>query len=262
MRNTQLDSSMPQPRQSRGQGALPAGEEVTISYLPPIVATLGSAIFLVVLFGVLTYVSVSILVNLVSDPTQDVAGSLALLGGCGIGSLLLLVITLYFVNAARIAARDLGAKPVHFEGSVVQHHHGRGRGSGYWVVIRPAGAAATASIESLAVGSDPVETSAFPARGRGFVTGGFGSFGSQLQDVGVAPRSPETEKDEPLPPPPSRRKLQPGEVNLRVDKPTYQELAAGDRVEAVYSPHLQHVYYIRKQTASGEPIILRNLALI
>jgi hypothetical protein len=61
--------------------------------------------------------------------------------------------------------------------------------------------------------------------------------------------------------PEPRRKLAPGEVNLRVDKHIFEALVTGDRVQVVYSPHLQHVYYVRKRDPGGA-LVLRNLSLL
>ena len=62
--------------------------------------------------------------------------------------------------------------------------------------------------------------------------------------------------------PPPRSRLRPGDHSLRVDKHVYNALVIGEPVQVVYSPHLQHVFYVRKRSTAGDTIILRNLSLI
>ncbi len=282
MRNTQLDQSVPGPQ--RGQETLPHGQTtVPIRYLPPLLVTLAAALFLVLLFALLSYLAGSVAGDNLFGP--QAVGLTFSTGACGLVTLLLVGATLYFANATRQAARDLRAQPVTCDGVIVQRHSGigrnsqadplvgngvlplatrggrrRGGGNSFWIVVGQADAQATASARVDLTPATP-PAAAEPVRPRGFVQGS-GDWAAQLQQDARSPAPSAAEEPLTLPPPPSRRPLGAGEVNLRVDKHVYQALAVGDRVQVVYSPYLQHVYYVRRQTAGGEMVILRNLALI
>lgn len=270
MRNTQLDSSMPRAHSGGGGDGLPFGEEpVPIRYLPPIVVTLAAALALVFFFAILALIASNISYNLLTAPEGD--GSLLGTAGCGLVALLLLGATLYFINAARIAAQDLRAAPVQVAGKIVAKHTGRGRNGGFWIVLRPAdldpSPAARAAAPAGALDPPPAAVPGpaaeeSPARERGFVNRNAGSFGAHIQNIEVTPRAPGVDATPPRALPDTRRKIEPGEINLRIDKHIYEALAQDDQVQAVFSRHLQHVYYIRKPAAGGGSLILRNMALI
>ena len=282
MRNTQLDQSVPRP--VRGQETLPPGQDrVPIRYLPPLLATLAAAVFLVGLFALLAYLAGTIAGDNLFNPGGS--GLTFSSATCALVTLLLVGATLYFANASRLAARDLAAKPVTRDGVITQRYSGigrssqvepglgggvlpvtartgrrRGGGNSFWIVLGQSDTAANTPSVSLTPNAPAPATQGDPARPRGFVQGS-GDLAAQLQQT-PGTLVPATEEPLVLPVPPSRRLLRADEVNLRVEKHIYQALAVGDRVQVVYSPYLQHVYYVRRQTASGETVILRNLALI
>ncbi len=280
MRNTQLDQSVPRP--ARGQEILPPGQDqVPIRYLPPLLATLAAAVFLVGLFALLAYLAGTV----ASDNLFNPGGSGLTFSSatCALVALLLVGATFYFANASRLAARDVAAKPVTCEGVIRQRYSGigrssqvepsiggvlpatarlgrrRGGGNSFWIVVGPSDPATDAPASVNLTPTAPTTLAAAdPARPRGFVQGS-GDLAAHLQPT-TGPSAAEESLI--LPPPPARRLLRADEVNLRVDKHIYQALAVGDRVQVVYSPYLQHVYYVRRQTAAGDTVILRNLALI
>jgi len=283
VRNTQLDQSVPRP--ARGQETLPPGQDsVPIRYLPPLLATLLAALFLVGLFAVLAYLTGSIAGDNLFNPGG--AGLTFSSATCGLIAVLLVGATLYFANASRLAARDLAAKPVTCDGVIRQRYSGigrssqvepglgggvlpvtarlgrrRGGGNSFWIVVGQGDSAEDVARQVNLTPNAPTAPAADgPARPRGFVQGS-GDLAAHLQATSVSPL-PAGEEPLILPPASTRRLLRPDEVSLRVDKHIYQALAVGDRVQVVYSPHLQHVYYVRRQTAAGDTVILRNLALI
>ncbi|MDQ2809439.1 MAG: hypothetical protein M3Z04_21400 [Chloroflexota bacterium] len=283
MRNTQLDQSVPRP--ARGQEVLPPGQDrVPIRYLPPLLATLGAAVFLVALFALLAYLAGSIAEDNLFNPGGS--GLTFSSATCALVTLLLAAATLYFANASRLAVRDVAAKPLTRDGVIMQRYSGIGRssqvepglgsgglpvtarwgrrrsgGNSFWIVLGQGDpATGPAAQVNLTPNMPAPATDSGPARPRGFVQGS-GDLAAQLQQTTSTP-APAAEEPLVLPLPPARRLLRADEVNLRVDKHIYQALAVGDRVQVVYSPYLQHVYYVRRQTAAGETVILRNLALI
>lgn len=280
MRNTQLDQSVPRP--VRGQETLPPGQDqVPIRYLPPLLITLLAALFLVGLFALLAYFAGAIAEDNLFNPGGS--GLTFSSAACALVAVLLVGATLYFANASRLAARDLAAKPVTREGVIRQQYSGIGRnsqtepglsggllpvtarrrrrgGNSFWIVLGPADAADATTQVNLTPTAPAAGGDSGPARPRGFVQGS-GDLAAQLQEPTSAPR-PAAEEPLVLPLPPARRALRADELNLRVDKHIYQAVAVGDRVQVVYSPYLQHVYYVRRQTPAGETVILRNLALI
>jgi hypothetical protein len=265
VRNTQLDSSMPRPRAPRGEETLAPGvEDAPIRYWPPILATFGAALLLASIFALLAYVAGDITLGIVSEAGT---GGGALLGpfACGLGFLICALAALYFLNSARVAAQDFGARPAHLDGVLADRHKGRGRSGGFWIVVRPHGAGATAAAPppsvlapaprpSALAGADPLPG---PDR-RGFVQGSGASFVGSLADV--TPTS--TAETAPFALPPARARMRPGDLGLRVDKHVYNALILGEPVQVVYSPHLQHVFYVRKRSPAGDTVILRNLSLI
>jgi hypothetical protein len=282
VRGSQLDGSVPRPL--RGQETLPPGQEqVPIRYAPPILATLTAAIFLAVLFGLLSYFVFGTTVFIVNDPESGFGcGALA----CGGLSLLSLGMTLFFVRAAWTAGRDLRATPVTHQGVVLQRYTGLNRGmarggmitgrtasrrtgNSFWILVgppppaRPAAAPLFGGESSTFIGEESPSTPEIGggAHPRGLVQGGT-DLGAQLQETAIAPQAPTPEIEVPLPPLAGQRPLEPGEIPLRVDKHVYDALTEGDQVEVVYSPHLQHVYYVRRRLATGGSTILRNLSLI
>ncbi len=256
MRSSRLDSSVPRGPGRHASGAMPGADgPVAFRYLPPVLATFGAAVLLILVFGLISAVLVEVLLAFVAPAPDTPPPSILATGGCGLLTLAFLGATIYFVFAAFVAGRDLPARPVTHTGVVRLKHSGRG--GARWVVVGPPESAeAAAARPVLAPAATP------PAAGRtgarGFVRAG-GSFASQMRDARVAPAAPRA--DEPLPLPEPVHRLREGEVNLRIDKHMFEALATGDRVEVVCSPHLQHVYYIRKHTPDGA-IVLRNTALI
>jgi len=269
VRNTQLDSSTPPRRPpARPETVASDTESVPFRYLPAILTTLAAALVLVLVFGLLAYTSLRLTIDSLTDTTGAFQGSLVSSGPCGLAALVLGAITLYFLNATRIAILDIGARPTTLDGAITQRHTGRGRSGGFWIVVGPPAApgdlaapdGAAQPAMTVATGAGPGTPAGRAPQTRGFVQGSGAAFGTQLPDVAAAaPRA--APPDTPLVVPRASR-LAPGEVNLRIDKAIYQALAVGDPVQVVFSPHLQHVYYVRKHLAAGGSLILRNLALI
>jgi hypothetical protein len=236
-------------------------------YWPPILVTLGASLVLVLVFALLSYLTLSATIGLFTPVPGDDQPSLIVGGGCGLLTLLLLAATSYFIYASFVAARDLRAHPRTLDGVVRLKHTGRGRGGGHWIVIGQEGSPAPDELARSAAPLLTPSTDAAPLgrepAARGFVPGTGESFGAQLQGVRVESRSSDT----PLPPElrgkggGAWRRLAPGELNLRIDKHAFEALAVGDHIQAVYSPHLQHVYYIRKRM-EGSTVVLRNTILI
>lgn len=280
MRGSQLDGSVPRPL--RGQETLPPGQEqVPIRYSTPILATLAAAIFLAVLFAAFTFLLVNAALYIVDDPDTGFGCSALACGGM---SLILLGMTVFFARAAWVAGRDLRAKPVTQQGVVLQRYTGLNRGmargglltgrtasrrtgNSFWILVGPPPPARPATPLFGGESSTPPSAQSSPpipgggARPRGFVQGGT-DLGAQLQETAIAPQAPAPETEVPLPPLAGQRPLKSGEIPLRVDKHVYDALTEGDQVEVVYSPHLQHVYYVRRRLATGGSTILRNLSLI
>ncbi|HUS14062.1 MAG TPA: hypothetical protein VM536_03495 [Chloroflexia bacterium] len=265
MRNSQLDSSSPRGRRSPIVES--AATPVTVQYLPPILVAIGAALILVLVFAVLAFMTFTITMDAASS-SPDSGGGLSFGSlSCGLVTLLLAGGALFFVNATRIAASDLGGRPVTLEGTVQTRQRGRGRSGGFWVVVRPLGSAPEATRQPVGepepsaptFAGGPVEA---PTRERGFVSSSGGSFGEQLQGATIAPRAAQPAASvDPLSALKPQR-LAPGDVNFRLDKHIYEALAPGDRVDVVYSRNLQHVYYVRKRAATGESVVLRNLSLL
>jgi hypothetical protein len=259
---------MPRRRPPRGVTIGAGDEPVPFHYRPPIFASLAGAVFLVLFLGILAFITINITIDIASGNGGEFAGPFFSVGLCGFVSLVLCIGILYFLNAIRLAVLDLVSPPVTREGRIVQRLGGRGRGGAFWIIVGPprteesdpAAAPSAGSVFAPPI-SSAGELGAAPtaaARDRGFVRGS-GSFGAQLQGTTVsgAPAAPATE----LRMPETRHKLAPGEVNLRVDKHIFEALVNGDRVQVVYSPHLQHVYYVRKRDPGGA-LVLRNLSLL
>ena len=265
MRNTQLDSSMPRRRPPRGVTIGAGDAPVPFNYRPPILASLGGALVLVLFLGILAFVTINITLDIASGQGGEFTGPFFSVGLCGFASLVLCIGILYFLNAIRLAVLDLASAPVTYEGRIVQRMGGRGRGGAFWVVVGPPRTEESETPASLSAAPafvPPVMSSeaAGPApRDRGFVSSSGGSFGAQLQGAKV--RSAPAESAGAWRMPETRHKLAPGEVNLRVDKHIFEALVNGDRVQVVYSPHLQHVYYVRKRDPGGA-LVLRNLSLL
>ena len=264
MRNTQLDSSMPRRRPPRGVTVGAGDAPVPFHYLPPIFASLAGAAFLVLFLGILAYITINITLDIANGNGGEFTGPFFSVGLCGFAALDLCAGILYFLNAIRLAVLDLGSAPVTREGRIVQRLSGRGRGGGFWLIVGPPRTDEDDSPVAPSAGTafaPPVNSAGAPgaARDRGFVSGSGCSFGAQLQGTAVnaAPATPGAE----LRMPETRRKLGPDEVNLRVDKHIYEVLVTGDRIQIVYSPHLQHVYYVRKRDPGGA-LVLRNLSLL
>jgi len=268
VRNTQLDSSMPRRRPPRGITVGAGDAPVPFRYMPPIFASLAGAVFLVLFLGILAFITINITLDIANGNGGEFTGPFFSVGLCGFASLVLCIGILYFLNAIRLALLDLASAPVTREGRIVQRLGGRGRGGAFWIIVGPPRTDETATAAAPAAGSafappagSPGESGAAPSAtwDRGFVSSGGGSFGAQLQGapVSVAPATAAPELRMPEP----RRKLAPGEVNLRVDKHIFEALVTGDRVQVVYSPHLQHVYYVRKRDPGGA-LVLRNLSLL
>jgi hypothetical protein len=263
VRNTQLDSSMPRRRPPRGVTIGAGDEPVPFNYRPPILASLGGALVLVLFLGILAYVAISITLDIASGNGGEFTGPFFSVGLCGFASLVLCAGILYFLNAIRLAVLDLTTAPVTYEGRIVQRMGGRGRGGAFWIVVGPPRTEESDDPPALFTApafAPPVAgAEAAAPRDRGFVSGSGGSFGAQLQGATVraAPAAAAGE----LRLPETRHKLAPGEVNLRVDKHIFEALVNGDRVQVVYSPHLQHVYYVRKRDP-GATLVLRNLSLL
>jgi len=268
VRNTQLDSSMPRRRPQRGVTVGAGDAPVPFRYTPPIFASLAGAVFLVLFLGILAFLTINITLDLAGGNEGAFTGPFFSVGLCGFASLVLCIGILYFLNAIRLALLDLASAPVTCEGRIVQRLGGRGRGGAFWVIVGPprtdesdAPAAPLAGSAFAPLVSSAAEPGAAPttARDRGFVRAGGGSFGAQLQGTSVS-AAPATAAPE-LRMPETRHKLAPGEVNLRVDKHIFEALVTGDRVQVVYSLHLQHVYYVRKRDPGGA-LVLRNLSLL
>jgi len=256
---------MPRWRAPRGAESLPTPDApVAFRYFPPILATLAASLCLTLLFGFFTMLTLQTTLALVTPDPAGSEPSILASAACGLLTLALLAGAGYFVYSTIVAARDLVAQPVYFDGTVHLKHNGRGRGGGNWVVIGPPQSApdpARPVAPSLAptAGSEPLVRE--PAE-RGFVSGKGESFGAQLQGVQVESRADDAELVLPdLPGSGAWRRLVPGEVNLRVDKHMFEALMTGDDIQAVYSPHLQHVYYMRKRM-EGSTVVLRNTILI
>ena len=268
MRNTQLDSSMPRRRPPRGVTVGTGDAPVPFRYMPPIFASLAGAVFLVLFLAILAFITINITLDIASGNGGEFAGPFLSVGLCGFASLVLCIGILYFLNAIRLALLDLASTPVMREGRIVQRLGGRGRGGAFWIIVGPprtdeSDAAAVPALGSVFAppAASAGEPGAAPSamRDRGFVRSGGGSFGAQLQGTPVS-AVPATAAPE-LRMPETRRKLAPGEVNLRVDKHIFEALVTGDRVQVAYSPHLQHVYYVRKRDPGGA-LVLRNLSLL
>jgi hypothetical protein len=268
VRNTQLDSSMPRRRPPRGVTVGAGDAPVPFRYMPPIFASLAGAVFLVLFLGILAFITINITLDIANGNGGEFMGPFFSVGLCGFASLVLCIGILYFLNAIRLALLDLASPPVMREGRIVQRLGGRGRGGAYWIIVGPprteeSDAAAPPDLRSVfapPAGNAGEPGAAPPAtRDRGFVRSGGGSFGTQLQGTQVS-AVPSTAEPE-LRMPETRRKLAPGEVNLRGDKHIFEALVTGDRVQIVYSPHLQHVYYVRKRDPGGA-LVLRNLSLL
>jgi hypothetical protein len=269
VRNTQLDSSMPRRRPPRGVTIGAGDAPVPFNYRPPILASLGGALVLVLFLGILAFVTINITLDIASGQGGEFAGPFFSVGLCGFASLVLCIGILYFLNAIRLAVLDLASTPVTYEGRIVQRMGGRGRGGAFWIVVGPPRTEESEDLPSLSAAPDfqpPVASAeaattatATGARDRGFVSSGGGSFGAQLR--GTTVRSAPAESAGAWRMPETRHKLAAGEVNLRVDKHIFEALVNGDRVQVVYSPHLQHVYYVRKRDPGGA-LVLRNLSLL
>lgn len=269
MRNTQLDSSMPRRRPPRGVTIGAGDAPVPFHYRPPILASLGGALVLVLFLGILAYITTSITLDIAGGQGGEFTGPFFSVGLCGFALLVLVIGVLYFLNAIRLAALDLASAPVTYEGRVVQRLGGRGRGGAFWIVVGPPRTeesedppvlSVTPAFEPPVASAEAASTApAAGARDRGFVSGSGGSFGAQLQGTRVRSAPAASSGEWRLPE--TRHKLAPGEVNLRVDKHIFEALVNGDRVQVVYSPHLQHVYYVRKRDPGGA-LVLRNLSLL
>jgi hypothetical protein len=265
VRHTQLDSSTLR----RGQETVASAEDpVPIRYLPPLLATGAGALLITCFFAFFANALLRLTYSFAIAPTPEGESFLLQTGFCGIFTLLVLGATAYFGYASFTALRDMLAHPLTVDGAISGRHTGRGRwGGGYWIIVRPGAPPAV----SLDPGADAALPAFVPPQQRGFVTGSGGSFGAQLETTAAEPPAPTAREanaeatarlEAELSGDTMRRPLEPGEINLRVEKHIYEALSTGDRVQVVYSPYLQHVYYVRKRWDTGGALILRNMALI
>src|SRR5690348_8083565 len=160
---------------------------VSVRFWPPILVTLGSSLALVLVFALLSYLTLSATIGLFTPVAGGEQSSPIVGGGCGLLTLLLLAATSYFIYASFTAARDLRAHPRTLDGVVRLKHTGRGRGGGQWVVVGQGGSAAPdapagSAAPLLTPRTDTAPLVREPAA-RGFVPGTGESFGAQLQGV-------------------------------------------------------------------------------
>src|SRR5215212_5194979 len=119
---------MPRWRAPRGSESLPTPDApVAIRYLPPILATLGASLFLLLLFGFFTLLALQFTLALFTETPGESGPSILPGAACGLLTLGLLAAVGYFLHGSIVALRDLGAGPVSFDGTVHQKHSGRGR---------------------------------------------------------------------------------------------------------------------------------------
>lgn len=214
----------------------------TVSYYPPIVATLLTTLVVVLIMGLLTLFALNkVLVELNKASTLNQADSIVNAGFCGVLTLIGGIATIYFITALIKGIRDLGS-PIHYaRGTMLDKRILGGRKTGNWmgVGVRYAGpdlqTAQTITDEQYSASPDRSkmlqprfgEAPTTPARTK--------RPNAYLPTDRIAAQASTSDK----PPDPSAPR-----VIYRVDPSSFETIEPDEEVLIAHSRHLQHIFYV------------------
>jgi hypothetical protein len=248
----------------------PMNNAPRVNYPLPILATLASTAFVMVLFAVLAFFSAVYTLRQFTEPTADAVGSALTGGACGLIALILLATIGFFLRALVQGLRDLGQPIQRVSGWVAEKTAGRATGGATWIIVQlgdppPVPAAPDALPEPVftsALSETPVPRRAGPAvQAAQPTTAGFGAGLAEVQ------QNTRRVADSPLAPVPAvpivldQPRDRTNSRRFRVDKPLFKELQVGDVVTVGCSRFLEHVYYVERQTGDDR-VVLYNRSLI
>lgn len=249
-----------------------------VSYFPPVVVTLLSAVLVLVVLALLTLLALLNSITQFNRSSQALPGASTFGAGlCGVVGLMGLAVTLYFVVAVWKGIRDLTSTVYYTRGTVRKKRTRGGRVAGHWVDISARYVGPDISIAG-AVSADqraasPDRALILEPRSRGFMR----ARGLQQAEGDSAPVPSDSYlpagriSGSNLPPFPSGAQSARGTTEetgassphlmFRVDPAPFQHLEPGDEVLVAHSRFLQHIFYVA-HLRGGDWESFRNRALI
>ena len=219
-----------------------------VNYYPPMVVTLLAAVLLLVVLGLLTFITgLTAITQLGKVNDNDLSGSSLTLIACGLVSLLCLAATVFFVWSVVKGVRDLLTPIYYTRGVVADKRVIGGRKAGTWLGVFPnysgpdlAVASHVAGVASRGSGGPYKE-----AQSRGASTSRKSSGYLSADRISVEAASEIA----------TPRRI------FRVDPTSHAVMEAGDEVLVAHSRYLEHIFYVAR-LSDGEWESYRNKALI